>query len=412
MFERDRTRRGDYLGLRLARPAVNVRPYASPNGGQPVRLIVTSYVTVDGIVEAPGFDEHRDGRNGWALRVQNEEDEQYNKAQLAAADALLLGRKTWQIWAAFWPTATGDTRLAERINRIPKYVVSKTLTAANWTNSTLISGNVAAEVAKLKAQPGGELVVYGSPDLVDELLRHDLVDEHRLLVYPVILGSGKHLFRDRIDVHNLRLITSHTFSSGVVLLTYAPEDAMPTSRYEEAFSWTPEQVRSLRAAEDVDRVLATVMFTDVVDSTGRAVAMGDRAWRRLVDRHAEVVRREVDRWMGEHIEITGDGVMATFDAPTRALRCAFRLHETLGDLGLQIRAGIHTGEVERREAGVGGIGVHIAARVMGQAAAGQVVVTRTVRDLAVGTDLAFAPRGAVSLRGVPGQWELFDVSIG
>jgi class 3 adenylate cyclase/dihydrofolate reductase len=377
-----------------------------------LRLIVTSYVTLDGVVEAPGFDEHRDGRNAWALHVQNEEDGQYNKAQVASADALLLGRKTWQIWAAFWPTATGDDWLRERINNMPKYVVSRTLSRADWNNSTIISGDVAAEVAKLKAQPGGELVVYGSPELVDELLKHDLVDEYRLLVYPVILGSGKHLFRDRIDVHHLRLVDSRTFTSGVVLLTYVPEQASPASPYENAFKWTPEQVASLRAAEDVDRVLATVMFTDVVDSTGRVVAMGDRAWRRVVDQHGEVVRREVDRWMGQHIEITGDGVMATFDAPTRALRCAFSLHETLAGLGLQIRAGIHTGEVERREGGFGGIGVHIAARVMTKAGAGEVVVTRTVRDLAVGTDLAFVPRGLATLRGVPGEWELFEVSTG
>lgn len=377
-----------------------------------MRLIVTAYVTLDGIVEAPGFDEHRDGRNAWALRVQNDEDGQYNKAQVASADALLLGRKTWQIWAAFWPTATGDDWLADRVNSVPKYVVSNTLKRADWSNSTIISGDVAAEVAKLKAQPGGELVVYGSPDLIDELLKHHLVDEYRLLLYPVILGSGKHLFRDRIDVHHLRLVDSRTFSSGVVLLKYVPEQAPTPGQYAESFTWTPEQIQSLRAAEDVDRVLATVMFTDVVDSTGKVVAMGDRAWRRVVDQHGEVVRREVDRWMGEHVEITGDGVMATFDAPTRALRCAFSLHETLAGLGLQIRAGIHTGEVERREGGIGGIGVHIAARVMTKAGAGQVVVTRTVRDLAVGTDLAFAPRGFASLRGVPGEWELFDVSIG
>jgi class 3 adenylate cyclase/dihydrofolate reductase len=376
-----------------------------------LRLIVTAYVTVDGIVEAPGFDEHRDGRNAWALRVQNDEDEQYNKAQLGSADALLLGRRTWQIWAAFWPTATGDEWLAERMNAMPKYVVSKSLGRADWNNSTIISGDVAAEVTRLKAQPGGELVVYGSPDLVDELLRHDLVDEYRLLVYPVILGSGKHLFRDRIDMHNLRLVASRTFSSGVVLLSYVPEQSAPTSRYEEAFTWTPEQLRSLQAAEDVDRVLATVLFADVVGSTGLAVAMGDRAWRKLIDQHAEIAHREVDRWMGQHVEITGDEVMATFDTPTRALRCAFRLHEALGRIGLEIRAGVHTGEIERREGGVGGIGVHIAARVMAQASAGQVVVTRTVRDLAVGTDLAFAPRGRVQLRGVPGEWELFDVSV-
>lgn len=375
-----------------------------------MRLIATAYVTLDGVVEGPGFDEHRDGRNGWALRVQNEEDAEYNQAQIVAADALLLGRRTWQIWAAFWPTATGDAWLAERINGIPKYVVSNSLKRAGWSNSTIISGDIRADVARLKAQPGGELVVYGSPDLVDSLLRHDLIDEYRLLVYPVILGSGKHFFRDRIDTHHLRLASSRTFSSGVVLLTYVPESAMPTGAYEERFSWTPEQLRSLRLAEDVDRVLATVLFTDVVDSTGRAVAMGDRAWRKVIDRYGEVVRHEVDRWMGERLELTGDGAMATFDAPTRALRCAFGLHAAVADLGLQIRAGIHTGEVERREGGIGGVGVHIAARVMAKAGPGEVLVTRTVRDLAAGIDLQFRALGSVPLRGVPGQWELFAVS--
>ena len=375
-----------------------------------MRLIVTAFVTLDGVMEGPGFDEHRDGRNAWALRVQSEDDERHNKAQIEAADAILLGRRTWQIWAAFWPTATGADQLAERINSMPKYVVSNTLKRADWTNTTIVSGDVAAEVAKLKAQPGRELVVYGSADLVDELLRHDLIDEYRLLIYPVILGSGKHLFRDRIDLHNLRLIGSQTFSSGVVLLKYVAEREQPKGPFAESFVWTEEQVQALRVAEDVDRVLATVMFLDVVDSTGHVTEMGDRAWRRLIDRYVEVVRREVDRWMGEHIEITGDGVMATFDAPTRALRCAFALHEAVTSLGLQIRVGIHTGEVERRDAGFGGIGVHIAARVMGHAGPGRVAVTRTVRDLAVGTNLTFEPRGLVSLKGVPGEWELFDVS--
>jgi class 3 adenylate cyclase len=375
-----------------------------------VRLIVTAYVTLDGVIEAPGFDEHRDGRNAWAVRVQGDEDEQYNKAQIEAADALLLGRRTWQIWAAFWPTATGADWLAERINSMPKYVVSNTLKRADWTNTTIISGDIPGEVAKLRAQPGRELVVYGSADLVDELLRHDVIDEYRLLIYPVILGSGKHLFRDRIGLHNLRLIASRTFSSGVVLLTYVPEQELREGPFAEAFTWTDEQVQALRVAEDVDRVLATVMFLDVVDSTGRVTEMGDRAWRRLIDRYVEVVRREVDRWMGEHIEITGDGVMATFDAPTRALRCAFALHEAVTSLDLQIRVGIHTGEVERREAGFGGIGVHIAARVMGHAGPGGVTATRTVRDLAVGTNLTFESRGPVALRGVPGEWELFEVT--
>jgi class 3 adenylate cyclase/dihydrofolate reductase len=374
-----------------------------------MKLVVTSFVTVDGIVEAPGFDEHRSGRNAWALRIQNEEDRGYNKAQAMSADAFLLGRRTWQIWAAFWPTASGgDPELTEWMNRIPKYVASNTLKRADWSNSTIISGDVAAQVGKLKAQPGGDLMVFGSPDLVDELLRHDLVDEYRLQIYPIILGSGKRLFRDRIDTHHLRLVGSRTFSSGVVLLTYAPDPELPTSRFAEEYRWTSEQVRSLQAAEDIDRTLATVLFADIVDSTGRAAAMGDRAWKKLLEQHHRVVRGEVERWHGQNVEFSGDGVMAVFDAPTRALRCAFDLVEAARGLDVEIRAGVHTGEIERRETGIGGIAVHIAARLLGPAETGQVVVSRTVRDLVTGTDLTFRPLGAVSLRGVPGEWELFE----
>jgi class 3 adenylate cyclase len=374
-----------------------------------MKLVVTAFMTLDGIIEAPGFDEHRAGRNAWALRVQTDEDEVYNKAQAMSADAFLLGRRTWQIWAAFSPTAGGgDNEMTEKMNAIPKYVVSNTLKRADWNNTTILSGDVAGNVSKLKAQPGGELLVYGSPDLVDELLRHDLVDEFRLLVYPVILGSGKRMFRDRIDTHHLRLVGSRTFGSGVVLLTYAPDNKEPASPYAEQYRWTREQVRSLQAAEDIERTLATVLFTDIVDSTGRAAAIGDRAWKKLLDQHQRVVIGVVERWHGQNVEFAGDGVMAVFDSPTRALRCAFELIHAARDLGVEIRAGIHTGEIERRETGIGGIGVHIAARVLGAADGGRVVVTKTVRDLATGTDLAFEPLGVTSLRGVPGEWELFE----
>jgi len=374
-----------------------------------MKLVVTSFVTVDGIIEAPGFDEHRSGRNAWALRVQTDEDQVYNKELALGADAFLLGRRTWQIWAAFWPTMTGgDHELTEFMNQVRKYVVSNTLKRADWNNSVIISGDVAAEVAKLRAQPGGELLVYGSPDLVDELLRHDLVDEYRLAVYPVILGSGKRMFRDRIDTHHLRLVSTRQFGSGVVLLTYVPDPEVPTSRFVEEYQWTHEQIRSLQAAEDIDRTLATVLFADIVDSTGRAATMGDRAWKKLLEQHQRVVHGEVERWHGQNIEFTGDGVMAIFDAPTRALRCAFELIEAARGLDIETRVGIHTGEIERRETGVGGIAVHIAARVLGHAENSQVVVTKTVRDLVTGTDLAFRPLGDASLRGVPGQWELFE----
>ena len=140
--------------------------------------------------------------------------------------------------------------------------------------------------------------------------------------------------------------------------------------------------------------------------------MGDRAWRQLLDQHDDVARAEVGRWHGDFVKTTGDGILATFDTPTRALRCAFGLREALGDLGLDIRAAIHTGEIEMRDGDIGGIGIHIASRALEEAAGHAVVVTRTVRDLATGTDLSFAPLGSVGLRGVPGQWELFEASAG
>jgi class 3 adenylate cyclase/dihydrofolate reductase len=375
------------------------------------RLIVSEFITLDGVIEAPGFEEHRAGRNAWALRFQNEETQRFKAEELYASGAMLLGRTTYQIFALFWPKAP-DNEFTQAMNDIPKYVVSKTLKEADWSNTTIMRGEVGAEVAKLKDQPGGDILVYGSADLVAALVKHDLVDEFRFLVFPVILGSGKRLFRDDTDLKPMNLVSSRSFSSGVVLLTYEPGVELPSSRYVEEFRWTQEQVRSLHAAQDTDRVLATVLFTDIVGSTERAAAMGDRAWRQLLDHHDEVARAEVGRWHGEFVKTTGDGILATFDTPTRALRCAFGLREALNDLSLDIRAAIHTGEIEKRDGDIGGIGIHIASRALEEATGHAVVVTRTVRDLATGTDLAFAPLGSVGLRGVPGQWELFEASIG
>jgi class 3 adenylate cyclase len=376
------------------------------------RLVVAEFVTLDGVMEAPGFEEHRDGRNAWALRMQTEELQGFIRDQFSSVDALLLGRTTYQIWAAFWPTAPDEGGFATQVNDLPKYVVSNTLKEAAWSNSTIISGDVASQVAELKRQPGKDILVEGSADLVAGLMEHDLVDEYQLLLFPVILGSGKHLFRDGIDLRPLRLVSSRVFGSGVVLLVYRPESEMPTSEYVETYAWDREQVRSLHAAQNTDRVLATVLFTDIVDSTARAAELGDRGWRQLLDRHDQVSRAEVARWHGQFVKSTGDGLLATFDAPTRALRCAFGLKEALGPLGLEIRAAIHTGEVEMRDGDIGGIGVHIASRALSAAGAQAVVVTRTVRDLATGTDLRFKPLGSVGLRGVPGQWELFEASTG
>jgi class 3 adenylate cyclase/dihydrofolate reductase len=376
------------------------------------RLIVSEFVTLDGVIEAPGHEEHRDGKNAWALRGASEDQQRFKIEELFAADALLLGRVTYQIFATFWPTAPRDQGFADRMNGIKKYVVSRTLRDAEWTNTTVLRGNITQEVAGLKERPGENIVIHGSADLVNSLMPHGLIDEFRLLVFPVVLGSGKRLFREESDTSHLRLVRTQAFSSGAVLLTYEPAREGPTSEYTNRYAWTEEQVRSFQAAQNPDRVLASILFTDIVDSTQRAAALGDREWRRLLDRHDRIAGEEVKRFRGHLIKSTGDGILATFDAPTRALRCAFGLNEAMKDLGLSIRAAIHTGEIEIRDDDVGGIGVHVTARALGQAREGQVIVTRTVRDLATGTDLDFTPVGPVGLRGIPGDWELFDASTG
>ena len=163
-----------------------------------------------------------------------------------------------------------------------------------------------------------------------------------------------------------------------------------------------------RPAHATDRVLATVLFTDIVDSTPRAVELGDARWRDLLERHDELARTEVARFGGAIADFTGDGLLASFEGPARAVRCAFALRDRLRTLGLEIRAGLHTGEVERRSEGIAGIGVHIAARVLALAGGGEVLVSRTVRDLVTGSGLTFVDRGTHTLKGVPDRWEILQ----
>ena len=165
-----------------------------------------------------------------------------------------------------------------------------------------------------------------------------------------------------------------------------------------------------RSVHEQDRVLATVLFTDIVGSTEQATRLGDTAWRRLLDQHDQLTRREVDRWRGRVVKSTGDGALATFDGPARAIRCAASLLAALHDERVSIRAGLHTGEIELRDDDIGGIGVHIAARVEALAEPDQVLVTKTVTDLVAGSGITFADRGLHDLKGVPGSWQLFAVA--
>jgi pimeloyl-ACP methyl ester carboxylesterase len=171
-----------------------------------------------------------------------------------------------------------------------------------------------------------------------------------------------------------------------------------------------EFVTGAPADVEPDRVLATVLFSDLVDSTARAAEAGDQRWRELLDAHDGAVREQLDRHRGRLVKTTGDGAFATFDGPGRAIRCAGAIREALRPLGLDVRTGIHTGEVELRGDDVGGIAVHIGARVCELAGAGEVLVSRTVVDLVVGSGIGFEARGAHELRGVPGDWELYAVT--
>jgi class 3 adenylate cyclase len=164
-----------------------------------------------------------------------------------------------------------------------------------------------------------------------------------------------------------------------------------------------------RKEREPDRVLATVMFTDICGSTKRAAEMGDRRWSDLLERHDELVRRQLDRWQGKEIKTTGDGFLATFDGPARAIRCAKTIAYEVNSLGIAIRAGLHTGECEVRGDDVAGMAVHIGARVGALAGAGEVLVSNTVKDLVVGSGIDFADNGEHELKGVPGEWRVFRV---
>lgn len=191
------------------------------------------------------------------------------------------------------------------------------------------------------------------------------------------------------------------------LIELPGEDHLLWADPDPVFDQVEEFVTGVPAASVPDRVLLTVVFTDIVDSTARAAAVGDTRWRRTLDRHDELIGRLLGRYRGERIKSTGDGVLAAFDGPARAVRWAQATITAMHELGLHVRAGAHTGEVERRDDDIGGLAVHIAARVAGSANADELLVTRTVTDLVTGADIAFTPRGSHALKGVPGRWDLY-----
>jgi class 3 adenylate cyclase len=218
-----------------------------------------------------------------------------------------------------------------------------------------------------------------------------------------------HSVRDRaIEVGGSQYMAARIPGARLVQLP-GPDHLVWLSDSDTILEEIEEFLTGVRHSAEPDRVLATILFTDVVGSTEKAVALGDRRWRDLLNHHHTVVRRNLGRFRGREVKTTGDGFLAAFDGPARGVRCACAIAEEVRPLGVEVRAGLHTGECEVMGDDYGGIAVHIGARVAALAGPGEVFVSSTVKDLVAGSGLRFTDRGNRSLKGVPGEWRIFAV---
>lgn len=300
----------------------------------------------------------------------------------ATADVL---DRFWQRWVEHWgtpktrtlpvmvPSKLGDAEFLSRLNR--------------WERASSTPRGLREQVTWMR-----EIDVRG----VLESIRCPTLVVHRTGDRAVLVDHGRYL-GEHIP--------------GAKYVEFEGEDHLPYfGDQDSVIDEVEEFLTGSRRDIEPDRVLATVLFTDIVDSTRRAAALGDRAWREVLDRHDRLARTEIERHRGRYVKSTGDGLLATFDGPARGVQCAAALAQSMTSLGIEIRAGLHTGEVELRGDDVGGIGVHIGARVAAKAAAGEVWVSRTVKDLVAGSGLSFDDRGVHELKGVPDEWQLYALS--
>jgi class 3 adenylate cyclase len=234
-------------------------------------------------------------------------------------------------------------------------------------------------------------------------------------VLPLIRVPTLVMYRAEIevlDVRTGRYLAEHIPGARLVELPgrdFAPQLGDPDRFFAELESFLQEVVKGEAWEVEPDRVLATVLFTDIVDSTARAAELGDRAWRGLLQQHHESVRSQLGRFRGKEMDTAGDGFFATFDGPARAIHCAFAIQDTVRELDLEVRAGLHTGECELVDGKAGGIAVHIGARVASLAEPGEVLVSGTVKDLVSGSGIEFEDRGEHELKGISNAWRLFAV---
>jgi pimeloyl-ACP methyl ester carboxylesterase len=258
-----------------------------------------------------------------------------------------------------------------------------------------------ARMERLSSGPGNAQAYYRVYSRID--LRSILPS---IRVPTLVLQRDADVFR---DPRHSQYLADHIPDARLVWLTGV--DHLPYVGDADAIlEETQEFLTGARTLPDHDRVLATVLFTDIVGSTDRASVLGDRKWKELLERHHELTRQALGASRGVEIATTGDGFLATFDGPARAIRCAEAIVDAVRGIGLEVRAGIHTGEIELMVDEVGGIAVHICARVAAMAGPSQVLVSGTVKDLVAGSGIEFVDRGSHALKGVPGQWRLFAVA--
>jgi class 3 adenylate cyclase len=311
-----------------------------------------------------------------------------------------FARATWAPgyeWA--WPAEERQRAMDEAVDHWGEGLVAGSV-APSLTNSPEFM-EWAGRLERLAASPSTIKRIF---DLIGKFDVRDVLPSIR--VPTLVLHRRDDSF---IKIEHSRYMAERI--PGAELVELAGGDNMFSIGDSEALLGEIEEfLTGERQEAEPDRMLATVLFTDICESTRHAAAMGDRSWRFMLERHDALFRRALDRHRGREVKRTGDGFLATFDGPARAIRCAADVADSVGSIGLQVRAGLHTGELEVMDGDLGGLAVHIAARVLDHAEPSEVLVSSTVKDLVVGSGIDFEERGAHELRGVPGEWRLFSVS--
>jgi class 3 adenylate cyclase len=328
---------------------------------------------------------------------------------------VLLASVPRMMWAADYPWGLTGEELQRRIESWRRVFFGSREDADFTRAARLVRGEAVSE-KEVRADLDYVRRAWGSPSMLKGYLEASAeVDVREVLpairVPTLVIHGGK--AASPYPAEGTRDMAGRI--TGARLLELPGESVIPAEAglaraldESEAFLREAWEAGALEEPEP-DRVLATILFTDIVGSSERAASLGDRAWHELLNRHHELVRRQLLRSHGTEVNTTGDGFVASFDGPARAIRCACAIAESMPELGLQIRAGLHTGECELIDGKVAGIALHIGARVAAQAQASEVLVSSTVKDLVAGSGLAFQDRGPHELKGVPGEWRLFAV---